>query len=184
MMHGCFKQAVHHSLWNMDLKRARTEDSEKTGLALLVSDSPQAGSIIVKHVVTRSDTVMISMKHVCTSAVWVHAGITTQEYAPVLPPNTSGMGHNQLESNGYANTHEARGRYMDGSEAYDQEEESGPSGYNPRGGTGRHGYSNGVNSYNSARQGGVHKFRQQADRLHLLQSHISCHAVFLHTLCV
>lgn len=130
------------------------------------------------------------MKRVCASAVWVDAGITTQEYAPVLPQSTNGMGSNQLESNGYANTHEPRGRYMDGPDSYDQEEQGGVNGFNPQGGTGRHGYFNGGNSYNSG-QGGINKYQQQAGRLSLLQLaaqfrssalHIGCHA--RHKVCV
>ena len=123
---------------------------------------------MVKHVVTRSNTVMTVMKRISASALSVHAGITTQEYAPVLPQNTNGMENNQLEPNGYANTREARGRYMDGSDGYDPGEPQGPSGYNPRGGTGRHGYSSGVNSYNNAGQGHASKYSQQAGRRSLV----------------
>lgn len=108
---------------------------------------------------------MTVMKRICVSVLWVDAGITTQEYAPVLPQNTNGMGSNQLEPSGYATTHEARGRYMDNSDGYDQEEQSRPSGYNPRSDTGRHGHSSGVNSYNNSGQGRANTHRQQAGRV-------------------
>ena len=129
------------------------------------------------------------MQRICASVLWVDAGITTQEYAPVLPQNTNGIGNNQLESNGYANTHEARGRYMDGSDAYDQEDQRGVGGYNPQGGTDGLGYSHGVNSYNSAGRDRANKYSQQAGGLSLLQLYaqfhssaldISCHARVLH----
>ena len=95
------------------------------------------------------------------------------------------MGQNQLESNGYANVNEARGQYLDGANAYDQEEgrsgsnsqrersyyPEGGSSYNSQRGAGRHEYPNGVNSCDSTgrshangygQQAGVLKFQQRA----------------------
>lgn len=43
MIYEVLKQALHYGFINMSLWRVRTEDSAKTGFALLVSDFPKAG---------------------------------------------------------------------------------------------------------------------------------------------
>lgn len=90
----------------------------------------------------------------------------------MLPQSSNGVGSSQLESNGYADMHQAGGQYQGSRNAYDQEEQregryhpDGESSRDLQSGTGRHDYPNGANSYHSAGRGQTHSYRQPAGRL-------------------
>ena len=116
------------------------------------------------------------------SDVVTFSGITTQEYAPVLPHAATSMGHHQPEPNGYAPVHspahetEENRYYADAPNGYDQSRgmenlhlSEGAGNYLPQGQNGygqshdgQGYYPEGVSSYDKVRGNQRYNYGRQA----------------------